>query len=61
MKCSAIYTILTQRRGHVMEEKPKPGTPIFVVKAYIPAIEHFGFETDLRYHTQVRMRAWSPR
>jgi len=49
---SAIYTILTQRRGHVVEERPRPGTPIFVVKAFLPTIEHFGFETDLRYHTQ---------
>ncbi len=32
----------------------KPGTPIFIVKAYLPVIESFGFETDLRYHTQVR-------
>jgi hypothetical protein len=23
------------------------------VKAYLPVIESFGFETDLRYHTQV--------
>ena len=29
-----------------------PGTPIYTVKALIPAIESFGFETDLRYHTQ---------
>lgn len=38
----------------MVEERPKPGTPIFIVKAYLPAMEHFGFETDLRYHTQVR-------
>lgn len=31
---------------------PKPGTPIFIVKAYLPVIESFGFEVDLRYHTQ---------
>lgn len=31
---------------------PKPGTPIFIVKAFLPVIESFGFETDLRYHTQ---------
>lgn len=29
----------------------KPGTPFYVVKAHIPTIDHFGFETDLRIHT----------
>jgi hypothetical protein len=51
---SAIYNVLSKRRGHVTADLPKPGTPIFIVKAYLPVIESFGFETDLRYHTQVR-------
>lgn len=45
---------LSNRRGHVTADVAKPGTPIFIVKAYLPVIESFGFETDLRYHTQVR-------
>ncbi|XP_008812731.1 110 kDa U5 small nuclear ribonucleoprotein component CLO-like [Phoenix dactylifera] len=49
---SAIYTVLSRRRGHVTADVPKPGTPVYVVKAYLPVIESFGFETDLRYHTQ---------
>jgi len=49
---SAIYTVLAKRRGHVTADVPKPGTPIFIVKAYLPVVESFGFETDLRYHTQ---------
>eukprot|EP00803_Ostreobium_quekettii_P004098 evm.model.scf_112.9 EVM.evm.TU.scf_112.9 scf_112:71072-79156(+) len=49
---SAIYNVLGKRRGHVTADIPKPGTPIFLVKAYLPVIESFGFETDLRYHTQ---------
>jgi len=49
---SAIYTVLSKRRGHVVSDSPKPGTPVYTVKALIPAIETFGFETDLRYHTQ---------
>jgi hypothetical protein len=36
-----------------LQDLPRPGTPIFTVKAYLPVIESFGFETDLRYHTQV--------
>mmetsp|Transcript_3279 Transcript_3279/g.11891 ORF Transcript_3279/g.11891 Transcript_3279/m.11891 type:complete len:991 (-) Transcript_3279:75-3047(-) len=49
---SAIYTVLSKRRGHVTADVPKPGTPIYIVKAFLPAIESFGFETDLRYNTQ---------
>lgn len=49
---SAIYTVLQKRRGHVVSDKPLPGTPLYTVKALLPAIESFGFETDLRYHTQ---------
>jgi len=52
---SAIYTVLAKRRGHVTADVPKPGTPIFLVKAFLPVVESFGFETDLRYHTQVRI------
>ena len=49
---TAIYAVLAKRRGHVTADVPKPGTPIFIVKAFLPVIESFGFETDLRYHTQ---------
>ena len=48
----AIYNVLTRRRGHVIQEVAKPGTPIYTMKAQLPVIESFGFETDLRYHTQ---------
>ncbi|MEW5309265.1 MAG: hypothetical protein WDW38_001161 [Sanguina aurantia] len=49
---AGIYNVLAKRRGHVTADVPKPGTPVFVVKAFLPVIESFGFETDLRYHTQ---------
>lgn len=49
---SVIYNILGKRRGHITADLPKPGTPVFIVQAYLPVIESFGFETDLRYHTQ---------
>lgn len=49
---AAIYTVLSKRRGNVTSDSPKPGTPTFIVKAYLPVIESFGFEVDLRYHTQ---------
>ncbi|KAB1995875.1 hypothetical protein ES319_D13G191500v1 [Gossypium barbadense] len=49
---SAIYTVLSCRRGHVTADVPQPGTPAYIVKAFLPVIESFRFETDLRYHTQ---------
>lgn len=49
---SAVYTVLARRRGHVTQDTPKPGSPLYTVKAYIPVIDSVGFETDLRTHTQ---------
>lgn len=49
---AAVYTVLARRRGHVTQDIPKPGTPLFVVRAYIPVLDANGFETDLRTHTQ---------
>uniref|UniRef100_F6WDR1 116 kDa U5 small nuclear ribonucleoprotein component n=1 Tax=Xenopus tropicalis TaxID=8364 RepID=F6WDR1_XENTR len=49
---SAVYTVLARRRGHVTQDAPIPGSPLYTIKAFIPAIDSFGFETDLRTHTQ---------
>lgn len=49
---SAVYTVLGRRRGHVTQDAPIPGSPLYAIKAFIPAIDSFGFETDLRTHTQ---------
>jgi 116 kDa U5 small nuclear ribonucleoprotein component len=49
---SAVYTVLAKRRGHVTQDAPVPGSPLYTLKAFIPAIDSFGFETDLRMHTQ---------
>lgn len=49
---TAIYDVLTRRRGHVVSSVPKPGTPLYTLQAMLPLIENFGFETDLRTHTQ---------
>eukprot|EP00117_Sycon_ciliatum_P000853 scpid29095/ scgid6757/ Elongation factor 2 len=46
-----IYGVLNRRRGHVFEELQVPGTPMFVVKAYLPVNESFGFTADLRSNT----------
>lgn len=49
---SAVYTVLANRRGHVLQDLPKPGSPLYTVKSLLPVIDSFGFETDLRTHTQ---------
>ncbi|KAG8225546.1 hypothetical protein J437_LFUL002062 [Ladona fulva] len=46
-----IYGVLNRRRGHVFEEMQVAGTPMFVVKAYLPVNESFGFTADLRSNT----------
>ncbi|GMT00612.1 hypothetical protein PENTCL1PPCAC_22786, partial [Pristionchus entomophagus] len=46
-----IYGVLNRRRGHVFEESQVTGTPMFVVKAYLPVNESFGFTADLRSNT----------
>jgi elongation factor 2 len=46
-----IYGVLNRRRGHVFEESQVVGTPMFIVKAYLPVNESFGFTADLRSNT----------
>ena len=48
----AIEDVVSHRRGRVRREISKPGTPFVIVEAELPAIDSFGFETDLRSHTQ---------
>lgn len=48
---SAVYTVLGRRRGHVTHDMPKPGSPMYMIRALIPAIDSGGFETDLRTYT----------
>ncbi len=49
---SALYTILSRRRGHVLADGPVPGTPLYSVQGLVPVIDSFGLETDVRIHTQ---------
>jgi len=48
---SGIYPVLNRRRGHVISEEQRVGTPLYNVKAYLPVMESFGFTADLRSHT----------
>lgn len=53
MECmGGIYQTLTQRRGEVVEENLIQGTPLNLVKAYLPVSESFGFTGVLRGNTQ---------
>ncbi len=54
MQCSetvigGIYSVLTKRRGLVIEESPIAGTPMFVVKAHLPVNESFGWLFSVIY------------
>ena len=46
-----IYSTITQKRGMVIEEQQRPGTPIYNIKAYLPVMESFGFTGTLRAAT----------
>lgn len=46
-----VYGVLTRRRGHVFNEEQRMGTPLFNIKAYLPVLESFGFNADLRAAT----------
>ncbi|KAJ1503702.1 Elongation factor 2, partial [Coelomomyces lativittatus] len=46
-----IYGVLNRRRGHVIFEEQRPGTPLYNVKANIPVSESFGFTASLREAT----------
>ncbi|KAI9295957.1 u5 small nuclear ribonucleoprotein component [Neoconidiobolus thromboides FSU 785] len=46
-----IYSVLARRRGHVISDNPKAGSPLYTIKALLPVMDGNGFETDLRTHT----------
>ncbi|XP_060651310.1 eukaryotic translation elongation factor 2-like isoform X2 [Drosophila nasuta] len=47
-----IHRVISRRRGHVFEETQVPGTPMFMVKSYLPVNESFGFTAELRTNTR---------
>lgn len=46
-----IYSVLNTKRGQVLSEDQRAGTPLFTVKAYLPVNESFGFTGQLRQAT----------
>ena len=47
----STHSVLNRRRGHVFAEDPRPGTPLYSIRAYLPVKESFGFAADLLSHT----------
>jgi len=46
-----VYSTLSLRRGEIVEEIPKPGTPMTEIRAYLPVNMSFGFTKELRANT----------
>lgn len=49
---SVVYNVLSKRRGHVVQDIPKAGSPLYTVKAFLPVVDSVGFESDIRLSTQ---------
>jgi len=46
-----IYSVLNQKRGQIISEEQRFGTPLYKVQAYLPVLESFGFTERLRAET----------
>jgi len=46
-----IYGLINRKRGQVISEMQRPGTPIYNIQCYLPVLESFGFTGDLRAAT----------
>jgi len=46
-----VYQVLNQRRGIINTEEPVSGTPLTMIRAYLPVAESFGFTAHLRSQT----------
>lgn len=46
-----IYGVMNRRRGQIIEEIPRIGTPMSNIRAHLPVLESFGFTADLRANT----------
>jgi ribosome assembly protein 1 len=46
-----VYDVLTRRRGRVLSEQMKEGTPFFTIQSLLPVAESFGFADEMRKRT----------
>ncbi len=49
-----VYTTINQKRGHIIDEIKQEGSPLHIIKAYLPVSESFGLTSILRSNTQGR-------
>ena len=49
---TSIQPVLKRRRGHIVQDRPISGTLLYNVRGFLPVLDSFGFETDLRTYTQ---------
>ncbi|CAG7947064.1 unnamed protein product [Penicillium nalgiovense] len=46
-----VYAVVTRRRGRILSEIMKEGTPFFTILALLPVAESFGFSEEIRKRT----------
>ncbi|KKK27336.1 ribosome assembly protein [Aspergillus rambellii] len=46
-----VYGVITRRRGRILSELMKEGTPFFTILALLPVAESFGFAEEIRKRT----------
>ena len=46
-----VYSVITRRRGRIVSEALKEGTPFFTVLSVLPVAESFGFSDEIRKRT----------
>lgn len=56
---SNLQSVLSRRRGHIVQDRPISGTTFYKVKGFLPMLDSFGFETDLRTFTQGQAMVYS--
>jgi ribosome assembly protein 1 len=47
----SLYGVITKRRGRIFKEEMKEGTQIFMISAYLPVAQSFGFSQSIRQRT----------
>jgi 116 kDa U5 small nuclear ribonucleoprotein component len=55
----SLQPLLSRRRGHIVQDTAIPGTTFSRVSGFIPVLDSFGFETDLRTMTQGQAMVYS--
>ena len=46
-----VYTVLSRRRGTIITESLKEGTPFYSILSHLPVVESFGFAEEIRKRT----------